>query len=223
TCSSSTLTRCWRPLRTSRCQPSPPIPTICVSPTTAVSIRANSLCATRSPGATKAWCTSTSPARRRARRSSFPARKRCPSARARRPGTYLRDAQLLEEALREDPENPRNVFYLAQCYRDGGELELAIRNYQRRAQMRTGWADEAWFALYQVAQLKQRLDHPWPEVLAAYWTAWEADQTRAGPLYRMAAYYQAARQHHLSHFLLSKAVEIPAPSPGRPFVDATSY
>ena len=144
-------------------------------------------------------------------------------ARARRPGTYLRDAQLLEEALREDPENPRNVYYLAQCYRDGGELELAIRNYQRRAQMCTGWADEAWFALYQVAQLKQRLDRPWPEVLAAYWAAWEADQTRAGPLYRMAAYYQAARQHHLSHFLLSKAVQIPRPSHDRLFVEDTIY
>ncbi len=34
-------------------------------------------------------------------------------ARARDPGTYLRDAQLLEEALRADPENPRQVFYLA--------------------------------------------------------------------------------------------------------------
>ena len=144
-------------------------------------------------------------------------------ARARQPGTYLRDAQLLEDALREDPENPRSVFYLAQCYRDGGDLELAIRNYQRRAQMRTGWADEAWFALYQVAQLKQRLDHPWPEVLAAYWAAWEADQTRAGPLYRIAAYYQTAREHHLAHFFLSQAVVIPRPSADRLFVEDTIY
>jgi glycosyltransferase involved in cell wall biosynthesis len=144
-------------------------------------------------------------------------------ARAREPGTYLRDAQILEEALRADPENPRYVFYLAQCYRDGGELELAMKNYQRRAQMRTGWADEAWVALYQVAQLKQRLDRPWPEVQAAYWSAFEADPTRAGPLYRIAAYYQAARQYQVSHIFLSQAVAIPRPGAGRLFVEDTIY
>ncbi len=144
-------------------------------------------------------------------------------ARARDPGTYRRDAQLLEQALRADPDNPRHVFYLAQCYRDGGELELAIETYQRRAQLRTGWSDEVWFALYQVAQLKQRLNHPWPEVLAVYCAAWEADQTRAGPLYRIAMYYQADRQYHLAHAFLSQAIQVPRPSPDRLFVEDTIY
>src|SRR4051812_668731 len=39
-------------------------------------------------------------------------------ARSRDPHTYLKDAALLEEAIRTAPGNPRDVFYLAQSYRD---------------------------------------------------------------------------------------------------------
>jgi len=94
-------------------------------------------------------------------------------ARARTPGTYFRDALLLEQALVADPSNTRHAFYLAQCYRDAGEPELALENYRRRAEM-GGWADEVWCSLYQIAQLKERLEHPWPEVEEAYMAAWRS-------------------------------------------------
>src|SRR6266542_2215309 len=77
-------------------------------------------------------------------------------ARSRNPLTYLKDAALLEDALRHDPEHARNVFYLAQSYRDAGELERSRELYRRRAEM-GGWEEEVWFSLYQAAILDERL------------------------------------------------------------------
>lgn len=48
---------------------------------------------------------------------------------------YRRDAALLEAALRQDPDDARNRFYLAQSYRDAGELKLALTHYERRSQL----------------------------------------------------------------------------------------
>ena len=42
-------------------------------------------------------------------------------SRSRDPNTYRRDALCLEEALIDDPDNSRYVFYLAQSYRDAGD------------------------------------------------------------------------------------------------------
>jgi hypothetical protein len=43
-------------------------------------------------------------------------------ARSRDPLTYRNDSLLLEEAIQQDPTNTRNMFYLAQSYRDASEI-----------------------------------------------------------------------------------------------------
>jgi glycosyltransferase involved in cell wall biosynthesis len=143
-------------------------------------------------------------------------------ARARTPGTYFRDALLLEQALIADPSNTRHAFYLAQCYRDAGEPELALENYRRRAEM-GGWADEVWHSLYQIAQLKERLEHPWPEVEEGYLAAWRYDGSRAGPLYRIAMHYQSKREYLTALRFLSQALQVPRPGDHRLFVEQTIY
>jgi FkbM family methyltransferase len=143
-------------------------------------------------------------------------------ARARDPDTYRRDARLLEQALADDPRNARNVFYLAQSYRDAGDLALALQNYKRRVEL-GGWADEVWYSLYEVAQLKQRLEHPWPQVMEAYLAAWQYDGSRAGPLYRIAAHFQRKGEYNTSHVFLSRAVQVPRPADDRLFVEQSIY
>ncbi|HEX5958698.1 MAG TPA: glycosyltransferase, partial [Hyphomicrobiaceae bacterium] len=48
---------------------------------------------------------------------------------------YARDARILEQALIDEPDNARYVFYLAQSYRDSGQLQKSLEAYQRRAAM----------------------------------------------------------------------------------------
>jgi glycosyltransferase involved in cell wall biosynthesis len=143
-------------------------------------------------------------------------------ARARDPLTYRRDALVLERALLDEPDNARHVFYLAQSYRDAGDLELALRHYRRRATM-GGWADEAWHALYQAARVEERLGKPWPVVMAALLAAFQFQPDRAEPLYRIGMHYQEAREFHAAHLFLARGLNIPFPTGNRLFVEKAVY
>src|SRR5258706_2540200 len=143
-------------------------------------------------------------------------------ARARSANTYRHDALVLEKALLDEPQNTRYVFYLAQSYRDGGDNELALRHYKRRIEM-GGWRDEVWYSLYQVAQIRERMEHPWPEVLDSYLTAWQYQPDRAGPLYRIAMHYQAKQEYHLSYLFFSRAMQVACLEPYRLFVEQNIY
>jgi glycosyltransferase involved in cell wall biosynthesis len=143
-------------------------------------------------------------------------------ARARDPLTYRRDALVLEKALLTEPDNTRYIFYLAQSYRDAGELELAIRHYKRRVDL-GGWREEVWVSLYYIAQLLERLEKPWPQVMEAYLAAWQYMPDRAGPLFRIGMHYQAKGSYYLSNLFLSRASAIPVPADNRLFVERALY
>ena len=143
-------------------------------------------------------------------------------SRSRDPNTYRRDALCLEEALIDDPDNSRYVFYLAQSYRDARDPESALRHYRRRAEM-PGWREETWYALYQIALVKEALEHPWPEVLEAYLEAFELVPDRAEPLFRIGLRYQHRGQHALAHTFLARAMQIPPPGADRLYVERALY
>jgi glycosyltransferase involved in cell wall biosynthesis len=143
-------------------------------------------------------------------------------ARARDPNTYRRDALAIEQALIEDPEDSRYVFYLAQSYRDAGDYELALRNYRRRVEM-GGWPEEVWYSLYQIAQLQERMGQPWPEVMEEYLRAHEMFPDRAGPLFRIGLHYQGEGRYQLSNLFLGRAAQTPCPSSNRLFVERSLY
>jgi glycosyltransferase involved in cell wall biosynthesis len=136
--------------------------------------------------------------------------------------TYRRDALVLERALLDEPGNARNVFYLAQSYRDADDPELALRHYRRRAAL-GGWDEEVWYSLYQAARLEERLGKPWPEVLAAYLAAFQQHPDRAEPLYHIGMHYQAARQYHAAHLFFARALQNVRPTRNRLFVETPIY
>jgi len=88
-------------------------------------------------------------------------------SRSRDPEKYQRDAAVLEQALRREPDNARYAFYLAQSYRDAGDPARGLEAYRRRAGM-AGSVEETWHALYQIARLSEQLDRPEAEVVEAY-------------------------------------------------------
>jgi tetratricopeptide (TPR) repeat protein len=124
---------------------------------------------------------------------------------------YREDVALLEEALKTEPDNARYVFYLAQSYRGLGELEKAIATYEKRAAM-GGWAEEAWYALYQVAQLRERAGHDRAAVMEAYLRAFDYRPQRAEPLCELARYHRERGEFALAHLYASTALAIPRPA-----------
>ena len=142
-------------------------------------------------------------------------------ARARDPDRFRRDAEILEQALKERPDEPRNVFYLAQSYRDCGELDLAIRNYRRRVPL-GGWNEEVWYSLYQIGVLEARRGN-WPEAMESLLAAWQFMPQRAEPLYQIAMHYQHKREHNAAHPFMAEAMKVPPPEARRLFVEKSLY
>jgi len=122
---------------------------------------------------------------------------------------WRQDAQLLEQALKQDPDNRRNIFYLAQTYRDLDETALAIDFYQRRAAL-GGWAEETFYALYQVGVLRSRLDD-WAAAVPALIDAWNYRPSRIEPLYQLARGYRERNAHQAAHLFALRALNRPQP------------
>jgi tetratricopeptide (TPR) repeat protein len=122
----------------------------------------------------------------------------------------LRDLELLKAEVREDPYNPRAVFYLAQTHRDLGEVEQAIHWYDHRGQM-GGWEEEVFYARFQAGVLRaDRGD--WPEAMAALIDAWEYRPTRLEPLHELVWRLRVAGQYRTAHAFARVGVEIPMPN-----------
>jgi tetratricopeptide (TPR) repeat protein len=73
---------------------------------------------------------------------------------------YLKDAEVLLAEVEKDPENDRYVFYLAQSYRDGGNIPEAIKWYKRRVEMGK-WKEEQCVSAMNLARLLQDKDWAW--------------------------------------------------------------
>jgi glycosyltransferase involved in cell wall biosynthesis len=134
---------------------------------------------------------------------------------------YANDARILEEALRDEPDNARYVFYLGQSYRDCGELDKAIEAYARRALM-GGWEEEVYYALLQVAVLGQRAKRDPTSVVAAFLRAYQYRPTRAEALVELAAHHRGTHEWALAELYARAAISIPMP-PDILFVDASVY
>lgn len=102
-----------------------------------------------------------------------------------RSGKLQRDRELLEAAVKEDANDRRSWFYLAQTYRDLGMIPEAIEAYATRVEL-GGWIEETWYAKYQAALLSEDVD--------ALLEAWKERPHRHEPL-KAAANLVRAKPH----------------------------
>jgi glycosyltransferase involved in cell wall biosynthesis len=65
---------------------------------------------------------------------------------------YERDERLLLQGLRDEPQNERYMFYLAQTYEGMGRREQAIEWYRKRAQA-GGFEEERWMAQLRLGRI----------------------------------------------------------------------
>ena len=62
---------------------------------------------------------------------------------------YLKDAKLLIEYLKENPNDPRSIFYIAQSYKDADKYDEAIKWYKKRLTVE-GWLQEKYISCYNI-------------------------------------------------------------------------
>jgi glycosyltransferase involved in cell wall biosynthesis len=123
---------------------------------------------------------------------------------------FERDERLLREALQQDPNNPRTVFYLAQTMMDVGKHRDAINMYQRRIALQ-GWDQEVTYSEFRIAKAYALLGN-WD--LAKTWTDLaQASGRRAEPAYYLCKAFRQAGHHLAAYHYLLQARQFTKPSP----------
>lgn len=138
-----------------------------------------------------------------------------------RPDKYERDERLLRQHLRQEPDNTRSLFYLAQTLRDKGEPAAAIEVYQKRMAA-GGWDEEVWYAAYQIAACHQRLGQL-AEMTHACLAAYNLRPTRAEPLMLLAKQQAQNGLHDAALLILEQVQHMERPVSDLLFVEHHAY
>jgi glycosyltransferase involved in cell wall biosynthesis len=96
-----------------------------------------------------------------------------------------RDIAVLLKGVEDEPDNERYVFYLAQSYRDDGQIEEAVKWYKKRYEMGR-WYEEQYISAYNVAKLTH--DKEW------VWKAHECNPKRIECLVSYMSYCRATNK-----------------------------
>jgi predicted GH43/DUF377 family glycosyl hydrolase len=129
----------------------------------------------------------------------------------------IRDIQVLEDMLRENPNNIHNIFDLAQKYRDMALedqvrreefIRKAIEMYQRCFDVGGGCAEEMYYSLFQIGVLYERLNI-FPEALNAYLAAFDFRPTRCEALSYASTMARIKGKNSIAVMIAKQALAIP--------------
>jgi tetratricopeptide (TPR) repeat protein len=99
-----------------------------------------------------------------------------------------RDIQLLKQGIEEEPENPRNYFYLANTYFDSGKFEESMPYYEKRIELGQ-WFEEMFFSLYRMGVAWKYLKQP-EKAHLFFLKAYEIHPLRIESLYELVNYFR---------------------------------
>ncbi len=134
---------------------------------------------------------------------------------------FERDIRLLTQGLKDEPNNERYMFYLAQSYHCLGKNEEAIKWYKARVAA-GGWVEEVWYAKYQIAKSYEALNQ-WDEALKWYLDAIETDPARAEAFEKITTHYRSSRQNSLAYLFANMGRKLPYPKDHLLFVECPAY
>lgn len=124
---------------------------------------------------------------------------------------YSNDAEILEKALIDDPQNTRYMFYLAQSYRDSGQKLKAIDAYEKRIEA-GAWEEEVYYSMYMIGKLKEQLGRNPDEIIQAYSRAWEYRPQRLEAVFHVMRKLRERGRWILSFTYGSMAIKNPGTS-----------
>jgi glycosyltransferase involved in cell wall biosynthesis len=133
---------------------------------------------------------------------------------------FARDKILLLEDHKDNPSEPRTVFYLAQTCACLSDMEDAFYYYKLRTTLEGFW-EERFHAFQRCGELSEEFKHPWEESMKWYIKAFE-HTARAEPLIKIAEHYKD--KNWLLSFTFSQLVcKLSYPDHCILFVDKYAY
>lgn len=121
------------------------------------------------------------------------------------------DIDILMKMLKDDPNEARTYYYIADSYICMKDWKNALDWFQKRAVM-GGFVSEVQDALYYIAILKYMyLGYPWSECHDDYLRCYESDPTRAESLYFIGDHYRKCGMINTAFHYIKKAYELGMP------------
>jgi tetratricopeptide (TPR) repeat protein len=120
---------------------------------------------------------------------------------------FTRDAQMLEDDLKENPNSVRSLFYLGQTYMSLGENQKAIKCLDRRIEL-GGWEEEVFMALIYKGDCLRLLSRP-NDAVQEWLKAWQLRKHRTEAAARLISYYRSLdKMAFISYMYIEKLIQI---------------
>ena len=132
-----------------------------------------------------------------------------------------RDLRLLKESLKENPNDARSLFYIAQTLKDLGRWYDALGYYKRRIKV-GGWEEEIWYSHYMSALCYQQLGKE-DQFVTKSLEAFEMRPWRAETLLPLAKHYREAGKNELALMISERGASIKFPENDSLFVESYVY
>ena len=135
---------------------------------------------------------------------------------------YKRDAELLEKAIVDEPQNDRYQFYLAQSYFDSQQFEKSLAAYEKRVEM-GGWHEEIYYSKLRCGILKGLMERPLAEVAGCFVDAFNYRPIRAEPLWFLSRMYRMNNMPAAAYLYAKMGLDIPYPENDILFIQDDVY
>ena len=129
-------------------------------------------------------------------------------ARSKDPAKLLRDAMILEDELKKDPENPRHQFYLAQSYKAHGDKEMALEHYKKRILL-PGGDQEIYDSKLNIVLLSRELSESDENYRDNLLKLFRERTSRVEPLFYLSSYYRSIGDYQLAYLFSRLGLSAP--------------
>jgi len=119
---------------------------------------------------------------------------------------FERDVKLLLDGIKEEPNNVRYYFYLANSYHDCGRFGEAINVYKKRIEL-GGWIEEVWYSYYRIGLCFKNMGKMNDAI--CYWLlGYDYYPERLEGLYEILHHYRNISKHKLGDVIYQMARKI---------------
>jgi tetratricopeptide (TPR) repeat protein len=119
---------------------------------------------------------------------------------------FERDIRLLLDGIKEEPNNARYHFYLANSYYDCGRFGEAINLYKKRIEL-GGWREEVWYSYYRIGVCYKNMDK-FADALFYWLEGYDYYPNRLEGIYEIIKHYRITSKHKLCMKFYNLAKEI---------------
>jgi len=135
---------------------------------------------------------------------------------------YSEDAEILKEAIKDEPENSRYQFYLAQSYFDSQQWEKSKEAYAKRV-TQGGWNEEVFYSQFRVGMLCGIMKEPFEVILKEMMEAYNIRPIRAEPLVEISRMYRMTDKPAAAYPFARLAADMPYPREDILFISEDVY